>query len=130
MMSATDYAIRTITGIVNKPVASIEFLLNKRIIKINTLLLLNGFPVCITGKANSGRVISVSCFEVLKLSTDNEQYIKKLESFENKAKKNANIVYDEKYDGISSDKNIELYDTFIKKLNTTIYYIEHIVIYI
>ena len=36
--------------------------------------------------------------------------------FKNKKKKNPNIIYNELYDGISKDKNLEIYDCYIKKL--------------
>ncbi len=43
-------------------------------------------------------------------------YVKRLESFENKRKKNGNIVFNEKYDAVSSEKNTALYDCYIDKL--------------
>lgn len=52
---ALEYAKRTIADITGKNVENAEFLLNKRIIKVNTVLSLNGFRVCITGKSGGGR---------------------------------------------------------------------------
>ena len=44
-------------------------------------------------------------------------YIKKLERFVEKRKKNENFVYDEKYDGISVKDNVALYNLYIQKLS-------------
>ncbi len=118
---ATEYATRTISQIVNKPVENVEFLLNRRIIKINTVLSLNGFKVCITGKSTGGAKIGVSSLTAFKTSLDIEVYVKRLESFANKTKKNPSIVFSEKHDGISGDKNMELYDVYIQKLQSKPY---------
>lgn len=113
---ALEYAKRTIADITGKNVENAEFLLNKRIIKVNTVLSLNGFRVCITGKSGGGRQIGVSSLTPFKTSPENEMYVKRLESFENKRKKNGNIVFNEKYDAVSSEKNAALYDCYIDKL--------------
>lgn len=118
---ALEYAKKTISQIVNKTVENVEFLLNKRIVKINTVLSLNGLNVCITGKSGGGRQLGVSCMTALKTSPDVEAYIKRLESFANKTKNNPNVVLNEKYDGISDDKNLELYDLYIQKLQSPPY---------
>ena len=118
---AEEYAKRTVGNILNKDVISIEFLHNKRILKINTMLSLDGFRVCITGKSGGGRKLGVSVMECFKTSVENEAYIKKLESFENKKEKNANIIWSEQYDGISTDKNVALYDCYVKKLQSEPY---------
>ena len=118
---AVDYAKRTVEAIINKPLESIEFLLNKRMIKVNTVLSLNGFRVCITGKSSGGKTIGVSSLTAFKTSYENELYIKRLESFEKKRKKNNNIIFSEKYDGISAEKNLDLYDCYIGKLQNAPY---------
>ena len=118
---AVQYAIKTISDITGKTVDFIEFLLNKRKIKINAMLSLNGFKVCITGKSGGGRQIGVQCLTTFKTSCETEAYIKRLESFDNKRKKNNNIVFCEKYDGINSLQNLALYDSYIDKLQNTSY---------
>lgn len=112
---AFEYAKRTIADITGKPVESVEFLLNKRLIKVNTVLSLNGFRVCISGKANGGRVIGTSSLSPFKTSPENEIYIKRLESFDKRRQKNSSIVFDEQHDGISAEKNLSLYDCYIDK---------------
>ena len=118
---AYDYAVRTVAQIVNKPVERVEFMLNKRIIKINTVLSLNGFRVCITGKSGGGTTIGVQNLTAFKTSPETERYIKRLEAFDNKRKKNARIVFSERFDGISAEENLALYDTYVCKLQNTVY---------
>ena len=118
---AREYAIKTIGDIINKEVFDVEFLLNKRILKINTMLSLNGLRVCIMGKSGGGKQLGVSIMDPFKTSADNEAYVKKMESFKNKKKNNPNIVYDELYDDINLNKNLEIYDCYIEKLQHTPY---------
>lgn len=96
-------------------------MLNKRILKVNTVLSLNGLRVFITGKDSGGKQISVSCLAPFKTSDENETYIKRLESFENRKKKNSNLVFSEEYDGISAKRNIELYEYYMEKLQSVPY---------
>lgn len=84
---ALEYAKRTVKNITGKDVVDVEFLLNKRILKVNTVLSLNGFRMCITGKSGGGKLIGVSCLTQFKTSAENEAYIKKLESFEKNERK-------------------------------------------
>lgn len=118
---ALNYAAQTVEAILGKPVTAVEFLLNKRPLKVNTVLSLNGFRVCITGKSGGGKQIGVSNLMPFKTSPETEAYIKRLESFENKRKKNSHIVFSEKYDGLSAEKNVALYDCYVDKLQNTLY---------
>ncbi len=118
---AEEYAKRNISTILNKDVISVEFPFKNRILKVNTMLSLDGLRVCITGKASGGKTIGASVMSVFKTSIENEAYIKKLESFEKKKQKNPNIVWSEQYDGISAYKNIALYDCYIEKLQKAPY---------
>lgn len=110
---AYQYAKKTIEDIVNKPVSEIEFLLNMRPLKVNTMLSLNGLRVCMINK--TGERFGVSVITPFKASFEDELYIKRLESFKEKQKKNPNIVCNEEHDGISAEKNIELYEYYIEK---------------
>lgn len=118
---AFEYAKHTVSNITGKPVESVEFLLNKRIIKVNTVLSLNGFRICITGKSGGGRQLGISNLTPFKTSPENESYIKRLESFEKKRQKNSSIVFNEKFDGISAEKNLALYDCYTDKLQNSLY---------
>lgn len=112
---AETYAKEAIGNILNKPVESVEILLDKRILKINTMLSLDGLRVCITGKSSGGRVIGIMIMSTFMTNRETENYIKKLESFANKKAKKPKIVADEKYDGITKEKNNDLYDLYIQK---------------
>lgn len=118
---ATAYAKKTVGKIINKDVLDVRFLLNKRILKVNTMLSLNGLKVCITGKSGGGKQLGISITEAFKTSEENEAYIKKLESFKNKKKKNSNIVYNALHDEINQDGNLSIYDCFIRKLQQAPY---------
>lgn len=118
---SVEYTKKTIYSITNKSVTDVEFPMNRRIIKINTMISLDGLMVCITGKSTGGRQMGVSVMSPFITNIENEMYIKKLESFENKKKKNANIVYSEKHSGISAEKNIDLYDYYISKFQSEPY---------
>lgn len=118
---ALEYTKRTVSDITGKPVENVEILLGKRIIKVNTVLSLNGFRMCISGKGGGPKQMGVSCLTAFKASPETEQYIKRLESFEKKKNKNKNIVFNEKHDEISVEKNMELYDFYIDKFQNSIY---------
>lgn len=118
---AVEYAKKTVSAIVGKDVDNLEFLFKGRIVKINTVLSLDGLRVCITGKSSGGKKIAVSCLTPFKTSPENEDYIKRLESFENKKKKNENIFFSEKYHEITAEQNIALYDCFIEKMKNPPY---------
>lgn len=113
---AEKYAKDTIKKIKGKEPDSVEFLLNKRPIKVGTILSLDGYRVFLAGK--TGERILIRNFTPFKTSPENEKYVKNLESYDNKRKKNDKIKADEKHDGISAEKNKELYECYIEKLRS------------
>lgn len=110
-----NFAIEYISGELGDRATDIEILFNKRIIKIYTMISLDGARFAIRGKAglSSLGLMNMSPF---KTSYENELYIKRLEAFNEKHKKNPNIIWDEKYDGISKEKNSELYAHYLDKM--------------
>lgn len=117
---AAAYAIDRINRITGKSVDEVSFPLGLRKIKINTMLSLDGFRVCIAGSAGNGRIIILP-YTPFSANNDVNLYLKYLESFNEKCKKNPNLIYKEEYDKISMKKNAELYDLYIEKLEKTIY---------
>ncbi len=115
---AEKYAKETISKIENKTVEKTEFLLNKRILKVNTVLSLNGLRVCITGKDSGGTKIGIEVLTPFKTSYENEAYIEKLEAFNKKNKKDPEIPLNDK---ISSEKNLEIYDLYTEKFGNEPY---------
>lgn len=118
---ARRYVQDTVSKILNKPISNIDFPLGMRPLKINTVLSFDGFLTCLSGKSSGGRYILLSHIIPLTVGTQWERYIKRIESFEEKRKKNSNIVANSKYDMITSKQNVELYDLFSDKIQNRPY---------
>lgn len=116
-----DYAKVQLGRILNKVIDKVEFPLGDRIIKVKTMIELDGYRMCITGKSSGGTVVMLSSMTPLCLATEWEFYIKKLETLNEKKKNNPNMVYMEKYDFVSTEKNAELYDILSDKLSNTVF---------
>lgn len=116
-----QYALNTISRIIRKPVQEVSFPLGKRIIRVNTVLMLDGYKVCIRSKSSGGRNISVSSLTRFSASMETERYLKRLESFCEKYSKNNRLVCSPEYDRITVEDNLALYDLYIEKLTTSIY---------
>lgn len=113
---ALEYSSKTVSSIINKPVSDISFPLGMRIIKINTVLELDGCRVCLSGKANGGKVVGLTLQEPFYIYYSSEVYVKKLEKFSERRKKAPKLLVDEEFDGISVKQNIELYDKYTEKI--------------
>lgn len=116
---AEEYLRNTIAQIINKTpdcIQNIEFPLGLRKIKINTVLSLDGFQVCIAGKSNGGEYFLAPSLMPLSVTREQEEYVKCLESFRKKMEGNKEITIDEQYDKITKQQNVELYDFFVEKL--------------
>lgn len=118
---ADKYAFDTIQGIYRHKPDDTEILLNYRPIKIDTLLEVDGLRLNITGKSNYGKSIGLRLNTQLVLSAEDAAYIKKLESFDNKQKKNPKILPDSQHDHITCENNIQLYNTLTNKMNSSLY---------
>jgi len=108
------FAIQYVENELGEKASDIEILFNKRIIKNYAMLSLDGVYFCIRGKAGLSDLGLMNMTQFI--DKDFEMYIKRLESFDGKHKKNPNIVWNEKFDGISKDENIKLYANYLKKL--------------
>lgn len=121
---AVDYIRQQIAQISNKKIeeiVNVSFPLGLRPLKVNTRFSFDGFEACVTGKSSGGRQLGMSSLVPLKVSIEKESYIKKIENYFTKKSINTSIILDEKYDGINSTNNIELYDEFTDKLLNTCY---------
>ena len=118
---AQKYSFSRLEQILGKKVDEVSFPLGMRAWKVNTVLSLDGFRICIAGSASGSRCIIAQ--PIMQFSADKswQFYLKKLEMFDEKCSKNKNYIYSEEYDKISVEKNIELYDLYIKKLKSSIY---------
>lgn len=118
---AKRYAFDRLYTILGKRVESVSFPMGMRPWKVNTMLSLDGFRVCITGIGSGGKCLLAQ--PVMQFSSHPywKYYIKKIERFVEKTGANSNYIYDQEYDVVTSDKNIELYDLYIDKLENSIY---------
>lgn len=116
---ARKYVRQTIAEIMGKSkevIQEVSFPIGLRKIKVNTLLSLNGFLVSLAAKSSGGKQIVCASMMALIMNTEKEKYIKRLENFDKKKKLNSSMKVDETYDGISKEKNMELYTYFMGKL--------------
>ena len=99
-----------------KQITDVSLLLNGRSIKINTMLLMDGLRMTISGKSNGGAYIALSSATPLVLSPSDEEYVKHLESFRQKKRTNPGILLDTDHDHITASRNVLLYDYLTEKL--------------
>lgn len=118
---AHEYSFSRLEQILGKKVDEVSFPLGMRPWKVNTVLSLDGFRICIAGSASGSRCIIAQ--PIMQFSSDKswQFYLKKLEMFDEKCSKNKNYIYSEEFDKISAEKDIELYDLYIQKLKNSIY---------
>lgn len=89
----------------------------KKLLK-NTLIELNGCRVHITGKSDVN-ITSVLASQLV-LSYDWIKYFKRIESFEKRKKDNKQAVITA-WDGITAEKNMELYEVLLEKHKANVY---------
>ena len=118
---AREYTFRRLKHILGKDVQSVSFPMGMRPWKVNTMLSLDGFRVCISGGAGGGKCLIAQPVMQFKAAPFWNFYLKKLEMFNEKVTLNPNYIYSEEYDKISAEKNLELYDLYLDKLENSIY---------
>lgn len=117
---ARTYLEKQITQIKGKKeVSNVQILLNGRELKINTVFSFDGLKMALSGKSSGGRQIILAPISPLILGPEVEKYIKALDSFVNKKTVNAAIRLDSKYDEITAERNLILYDALVQKLRST-----------
>lgn len=112
---AVEYLREQIGKILGKNVDSAELLLNGRIIRMNSVIGLDGLRMLLAAKSNSGRRIVVSGFSPLIFNSDMSAYFKRLESFSNKKKENKDLKADSEFDHITKEQNSALYALYREK---------------
>lgn len=118
---AKEYAKTRLKHITGYVIDDVSFPMGMRPWKVNTVLSLDGFRVCITGIGSGGKCLRAQPIMQLSESNECKFYVKKLEKLNEKVKTNKAYKYSEKYDIISTTKNIELYDMFVDKFMHSIY---------
>ena len=118
---AKDYAAQRLSRILRKSVDEVSFPMGMRPWKVNTMLSLDGFRVCITGISSYGKCLSIQPMMPFSEDAFWQYYMKKLDVLSDKILKNPHYVYDPEYDKVSAERNEQLYDIYIEKLEHTIY---------
>ena len=118
---AREYSFARLEHILGKKVDDVSFPMGMRPWKVNTVLSLDGFRVCISGISGGGKCLIAQ--PIIQFSENSfwEFYLKKLEKLVEKISKYPNYVFDEVFDDVSVKKNLELYDIYIKKFRNSIY---------
>ena len=118
---AKAYSFRRLEHILGKKVDEVSFPMGMRPWKINTMLSLDGFRVCISGMGSGGKVLLAQGMIPFSDKKFWQKYLKKLDVLTEKVKSKTDYVFDEKFDEVNSEKNAELYDLYIRKLRDSIY---------
>ena len=118
---AREYAVDRLQRILKKPVESVEFPMGTRPWKVNTMLQMDGFRVCITGNAAGGSVLLVQGVMQFASEPKWRAYIKAVEKFVGKCKDNPGLIYDKDHDLVTAEQNEELYGIYQFKLENSIY---------
>lgn len=119
---AEEYAYERLERILGKKMDEISFPLGLRPWKINTMLSMEGFRVCVKGNANGGKTLIAEPVMQFSAGEKWKIYVKRLERFvEKSSQRNNHIIYDAEHDKVTEEENLQLYDIFIDKLENSIY---------
>ena len=118
---AKQYAYVRLQKILGKPVDEVSFPMGMRPWKVNTMLSLDGFRVCIAGIGSGGK--SLVAQSVMQFVADEfwKRYLKRVEKLVEKKKGNNNHIYDPEYDKVTFENNTKLYHLYMDKLQNSIY---------
>ncbi|WP_303821393.1 type II CRISPR RNA-guided endonuclease Cas9 [Ruminococcus flavefaciens] len=97
-------------------IKDISFPFENRIIKINTLIEVDGFKCNIVQKSNKGRTIVVSSAESLIVGKEMNDYIKKVSSYLEKSEKGKKFA-PAAYSRLNTDDNVKLFDLLCDKIS-------------
>lgn len=90
-------------------------------ILINTLLVIDGFPMTISNSMSGGTQIGLKSSLPLYLFHDDIQYLKYLEKYEKKLIEDKNYVINPKYDQITKEGNERFYTILLQKSTLQLY---------
>ena len=93
----------------------------RHIVLKNTIMILDGFPVSISGSSSGGKQITLSSIAPLILSENSARTLKHIESYLNKKNQSKDITVDSKYDSITEEDTESLFEELIDKNNLPIY---------
>ncbi len=120
-MYAKEYAKQVLKNLNTKKIEDVELPFGKRVVKIKSMISLDGYRVWINGKGDGGKRVLISNAESLILSEEFISYIRKLENYTEKKQNNRSIQHDSEYDGLSEEANKKLYQELLSKLGNNHY---------
>lgn len=88
-----------------------------RKIKFNTMINVDGFLITIVGGSIKDPRMQFKPISQFVSTRQHEEYLKRIDNFVRKITENKNYIYDERYDLISVEKNVAMYDLYVKKIN-------------
>ena len=118
---AKEYSFVRLEQILGKSVDSVEFPMGMRPWKVNTMLEMDGFRVCIAGIGGGRKCLIAQPVMQFSESIEWNNYIKRIERLVEKASSKTNYTYDEEYDKVYKNKNEELYSVYLNKYKSSIY---------
>ena len=116
-----QYIYDTLSNITGKTISDISLPLGSRLIKINTMLEIDGLRINLTGKDGGGKYYTFTLATPLLIPQQLEQYIQKLSSFKNKLDAGVKYVLSEEHDKITRTDNLFLFDILMSKTELSIY---------
>lgn len=111
-----NFAMEYVKNILGKKAFDISFVLNDRILKVNTVFSLDGFEVCVSAKTGGSQLV----FRNLETPFYPKKYIiyaKNVEKIYEKLLSNKKITISEQFDLVSKSKNLDFYDFLVDKIN-------------
>lgn len=119
----SEFAVEYLRNYLGDKVKNISLPLGDRVLRINTMLSLDGFDVCLSGKG--GNQLLVRSMMTPRYTDEWVRYIKKIENtgkMADEAKK-ANQEYSigNSFDGIDKDKNLALFDYLTEMMRGKVY---------
>lgn len=118
---AIEYTTKKIEERTKKSVTDISFPMGMRPWKINTVLSLDGFRVCLPGISSGEKYLIAQ--PIMQFASEEKwvEYMKRLERLVEKVSENARYMFSEEFDKVNKGKNMELYDLYIDKLQNSIF---------
>ena len=118
---AKQYAKEVLQNLNVKEVDKVILPFENRIIKIKSTISIDGYECWINGKGNGGNRVLLSSAESSFFADEIMLYIKNMDNYVEKKKENRNLKHDSKYDKLSEEGNIKLYDSIFQKINTNLF---------
>ena len=119
--TAADYSRRRIKAILGKEPDAVSFPLGLRASKVNTMLSLDGFRVCIAGSSGGGKCLIAQPFMPFVADKKWNNYLHALEKLAEKLAAIPNYLYDPEHETVCVQENIALYDLYVDKLRNSIF---------